>query len=608
MTFVLADRINETSTIVGTGDITLDGAVVSFAAFGDVMSNTDTTYYVISQSTGDWEVGIGTYNSGPDTLTRTTVLQSTNADALVNFGVGTKSVFISQPADKAVYLDASGDVSAANFGSVDISTTGKATTGPIYSIEQAAADADIAAQGQIWVKNTTPNELWFTDDAGTDFQLGIPGAGDLLADGTVPLTADWDAGAFTITMGTAFLTEQAAQDTPVAGEGQIWVKSDTPNTLWFTDDAGTDFEISIDWKAGTEAGFHSLGIDDNASEEVFQMSDTEIILGGAGLPAAGWFIYKLSNTGHLFLTGGGASSNQGAQLTLYGGARATLASDLEFKADAGVELYYDHSASSWDFQANVLITTGTVTSGGLIVSGLNTGIVKDASNGVLYLSGDTTITTGAYIALHGASHAVSPYDMAFKTGVTTRLRWDESETQWDFQTSNIITTGTVTSGPHFITEQAAQETPVAGDGQFWVRNDAPNLPFFTDDAGTAFGLLTTHLQYAISDETTALTAADDKLNIRLPHGLYLTEVRASCNTAPTGATLIFDIEEAGVTVLSTLLTIDATETTSTTAAVPAVISDPNLADDALISFNIDQVGSSVAGTGAKITLIGYRTT
>ena len=525
MTFVLADRINETSTIVGTGDITLDGAVVSFAAFGDVMSNTDTTYYVISQSTGDWEVGIGTYNSGPDTLTRTTVLQSTNADALVNFGVGTKSVFISQPADKAVYLDASGDVSAANFGSVDISTTGKATTGPIYSIEQAAADADIAAQGQIWVKNTTPNELWFTDDAGTDFQLGIPGAGDLLADGTVPLTADWDAGAFTITMGTAFLTEQAAQDTPVAGEGQIWVKSDTPNTLWFTDDAGTDFEISIDWKAGTEAGFHSLGIDDNASEEVFQMSDTEIILGGAGLPAAGWFIYKLSNTGHLFLTGGGASSNQGAQLTLYGGARATLASDLEFKADAGVELYYDHSASSWDFQANVLITTGTVT-----------------------------------------------------------------------------------SGPHFITEQAAQETPVAGDGQFWVRNDAPNLPFFTDDAGTAFGLLTTHLQYAISDETTALTAADDKLNIRLPHGLYLTEVRASCNTAPTGATLIFDIEEAGVTVLSTLLTIDATETTSTTAAVPAVISDPNLADDALISFNIDQVGSSVAGTGAKITLIGYRTT
>lgn len=78
-------------------------------------------------------------------------------------------------------------------------------------------------------------------------------------------------------------------------------------------------------------------------------------------------------------------------------------------------------------------------------------------------------------------------------------------------------------------------------------------------------------------------------------------------TAPTGAALVFDINEGGASILSTKLSIDATEKTSTTAATPPVISDASLADDAEITIDIDQIGSTLAGTGAKIYLIGTKT-
>lgn len=114
---------------------------------------------------------------------------------------------------------------------------------------------------------------------------------------------------------------------------------------------------------------------------------------------------------------------------------------------------------------------------------------------------------------------------------------------------------------------------------------------------------------ALSDETTALTAGTAKRSFRMPFAMTLTSVRSMVNTAPTGATLIVDINEGDtpVSILSTKLSIDISEKTSTTAAVPAVISDTNLADDALITFDIDQIGSTIAGAGLKVALIGYRT-
>lgn len=112
---------------------------------------------------------------------------------------------------------------------------------------------------------------------------------------------------------------------------------------------------------------------------------------------------------------------------------------------------------------------------------------------------------------------------------------------------------------------------------------------------------------ALGDETTAATTGTAKVTFRMPYAFELSEVRASATTAPTDAVATFDINEGGVTILSTKLTIDATEKTSTTAAIPAVIDDGTLADDAEITIDIDTVGSTIAGAGYKIYLIGNRT-
>lgn len=112
---------------------------------------------------------------------------------------------------------------------------------------------------------------------------------------------------------------------------------------------------------------------------------------------------------------------------------------------------------------------------------------------------------------------------------------------------------------------------------------------------------------AASDETTALTTGTAKVTFRAPYAFTLTAVRASVTTAPTGGTLLtVDINESGTTVLSTKLTFDASEKTTTTATTAAVISDSAIADDAEITIDIDAVGSTIAGAGLKVYLIGTR--
>lgn len=113
---------------------------------------------------------------------------------------------------------------------------------------------------------------------------------------------------------------------------------------------------------------------------------------------------------------------------------------------------------------------------------------------------------------------------------------------------------------------------------------------------------------AVGDETTALTTGTAKVTFRMPFAMTLTSVRASVTTAPTGSNLVVDINEntgsGATTILSTKLSIDASEKTSTTAATPAVISDSALADDSEITIDIDQIGSTIAGAGLKVYLIG----
>jgi len=130
------------------------------------------------------------------------------------------------------------------------------------------------------------------------------------------------------------------------------------------------------------------------------------------------------------------------------------------------------------------------------------------------------------------------------------------------------------------------------------------------DSGEASGLKytanTTSFVLACSDEETALTTGT-KLTFRMPFAYTVTAVRASLTTAGTGANLVtVDINESGTTILSTKITIDATETTSTTAATPPVIDDSDLANDAQMTVDIDQIDSGGVSAGLKVYIIGYR--
>jgi len=105
MALVLADRVQETTTTTGTGTVTLLGAVQGYQSFSAV-GDANTTYYTIAgQGTSEWEVGLGTYTSSGTTLSRTTVLGSSNSGSLVSFSAGTKNVFVTYPAAKAVWTD-----------------------------------------------------------------------------------------------------------------------------------------------------------------------------------------------------------------------------------------------------------------------------------------------------------------------------------------------------------------------------------------------------------------------------------------------------------------------------------------------------------------------
>ena len=120
MALVVADRVKETTTTAGTGTVTLLGASTGFQSFA-VIGNANITYSTIAAQTGtEWEVGIGTYTSSSTTLSRTTVLSSSNGGSAVNFSAGTKDVFVTYPAERAV-MGAEGYVE--NAATITVSST-----------------------------------------------------------------------------------------------------------------------------------------------------------------------------------------------------------------------------------------------------------------------------------------------------------------------------------------------------------------------------------------------------------------------------------------------------------------------------------------------------
>ena len=195
-------------------------------------------------------------------------------------------------------------------------------------------------------------------------------------------------------------------------------------------------------------------------------------------------------------------------------------------------------------------------------------------------------------------------------GSTTPTPTTEGQIEWDTD-DNVIAVGDGATTKLFVSIPAST---AAGDIEYFTGAKVKarlakgtafqHFRMKSDATGPEWATPYETLAIAISDETTAITTGTAKVTFRMPYAFKVTAVRASVTSASTSGTPTFDINEAGTSILSTKLTIDANEKTSTTAATAAVISDADIADDAEITIDIDTAGTGAKG--AKVYLIGYR--
>jgi len=260
MALVVADRVKETTATTGTGTVSLAGAPTGFQTFVAGVGNSNTTYYaIVDAATGAFEIGIGTVTDGtPDTLARTTILESSNSDNAVNFGSGSKDVFCTQPAGKAVYLDASGNVSIPTG---DLTIGSGQADGVILEL----SNTDSVSNGlQIQLSgNGKDVYFWNYENAATAFatnniqRMTISSGGDVLF-GTTDTSPANNSANGTADNGTVIgggLVMSAAYKSS-AGAGSVGYFNRT----------GTDGDIVQLFKSGVAVG--SIGTRDSGALEI----------------------------------------------------------------------------------------------------------------------------------------------------------------------------------------------------------------------------------------------------------------------------------------------------------------------------------------------------
>jgi hypothetical protein len=162
MALVLKDRVQETSVSTGTGTVTLDGAVAGYQSFATSTPSGSIVYYCIAAQTGtNWEVGYGTFTS-PDQLSRTVVYSSSNAGALVNFPAGTKNVFVTYPAEQAVFQQTTG---LTEFNEGPISVVGANAAPGSFSSTLAQFTSNEPNYSQLYIQNQSGDANASTDIA-----------------------------------------------------------------------------------------------------------------------------------------------------------------------------------------------------------------------------------------------------------------------------------------------------------------------------------------------------------------------------------------------------------------------------------------------------------
>ena len=507
MALVLADRVQDVTTTTGTGTITLANTPpTGFQSFA-VIGNGNTTYYAIYGG-NNWEVGIGTYTSIGTTLSRDTVLSSSNSGSLVNFGSGDKAVFVTYPAEKSVNEDAAGNVNINITGSAASATRAtNLAAGAAGSVPyQTAANttAFVAAASGVLVGGTTPSFSTTPTLTGTNF-TAIPNAALSNNSVTVGTTAI-SLGATSLTLAgltSVTLTQDPALDLQAATKQYVDtqvsagihfhqpVRVEAPLNLNATYSNGTAGVGATLTNAGTQAALVLDGVTVSVADRVLVYEQTDQTENGiyvvttVGSGSTNWVLTRSSDTdtyvnaspeglseGSTFFvqqgtTGAGETYTCNTQGTIVFGTTditfAQISSAAIYSAGTGLTL----TGTQFSLTSPVATTLGGT---GLTTFG--------ASNRAIFSSGTNTLTAGTLPSAAGGTGHTTYTDGQLLIGKSS----DGSLAQGTLTQGTGITV-TNGSGAITITNSAPDRTvSLTGGGTTTIGGSYPNFSISSADA------------------------------------------------------------------------------------------------------------------------------
>lgn len=262
MALVLKDRVKETTTTAGTGTVTLAGAVTGYQSFSAI-GNGNTTYYCIAgQSGSEWEVGIGTYTSSGTTLSRDTVLASSNAGSLVTFSAGTKDVFVTYPASEATPNSVYGYTTTATAaGTTTLTATStylQYFTGSTTQTVQMPVTSTLSLGWSFHICNNSTGNLTVNSSGGNLIGTVLPGttAHITCVDITVTTAAGWDFGYTDFGSATGTGSVVLSDKPSIVSASAITAGTQNTYALTVGNSSSSDFTIGSD---GTYVYLQSWG-------------------------------------------------------------------------------------------------------------------------------------------------------------------------------------------------------------------------------------------------------------------------------------------------------------------------------------------------------------